>query len=138
MFKKLIVLLLCSGLAVGFSTSVFAVKPDEDSAVSKTFKKIGRTLRGIRDAKTADELAEILRKARGLAVENRENVPSFMQQDTDEYAAFQEGMDDFIGRIDAALSAAEAGDMNAAMEKLGAVKDAKDEFHEKFELEEDH
>jgi len=134
MFKVGIILVAL--LAFGYTTPAQAVKPDGDSAVSKTFKQLGRSMRGMRNVKDSEGLLVLLTDMRELAVKNRENVPSFMQPETDAYGEFQAGMDDFIARIDAAIEAAESDDFDGAMKLMRDIRGAKSEYHEKFELEE--
>lgn len=119
-----------------FSLSSHAVQPDEDSAVSQNFKKVGRSFRGIGGAKTAAELLPILQTAREALVANKDEIPSFMEADTPQLQEYIDGVDDTIARLDKAIALAEADDYDGAMAQFQEVRGAKDEYHEKFELEE--
>ncbi|MBX2848720.1 MAG: hypothetical protein KTR16_10390 [Acidiferrobacterales bacterium] len=139
MIKSLTVLkagLIAAALAFSFSVFTHAVEPDGDSAVSQNFKKVGRSFRGISGAKTAEELLEILQTARESLVANKDEVPSFMEADSPQLQEFIDGVDDTIARLDKAIALAQADDYEGAMVQFQEVRGAKDEYHEKFELEE--
>lgn len=141
MFQYLTIIktvLVATALTLTLSMSAHAVKPDEDSAVSKNFKKVGRSFRGIRDAKTSADLIEILQTARAAMVANKDEIPSFMEAGTPELQEYIDGLDDTIGRVDKAIALAEADDFSGAMAQFDDVRGAKDEYHDKFELEDDH
>ena len=117
------------------SSPSYAVKPDEDSAVSQNFKKVGRSFRSVRSAKTAEELLPIFESARQALVANKSEVPSFMEEGTEQYDEFQKGLDDTIARLDEAIALAQSGDFEGALEKFNSFRGAKKEYHDKFELE---
>ena len=119
------------------SVAAYAVEPDGDSAVSQNFKKVGRSFRGLRSAKTSADLLPILQDARAALVDNKNEIPSFMEADSEQLQTFIDGIDDTIGRLDKAIALAEADDYEGAMAAMSAVRDAKAEYHEKFEIEDD-
>lgn len=123
-------------LSFALSFSAHAVEPDGDSAVSQNFKKVGRSFRGIGDAKTSAELLTVLQTARVSLVANKDEIPSFMEAGTPQLQEYLDGLDDTIGRLDKAIALAEADDYDGAMAQFDDVRGAKDEYHEKFELEE--
>lgn len=129
--------LIAATLTLTLSVSSHAVVPDEESAVSQNFKKVGRSMRGLRDAKTTADLLEILRPARVAAVANKDEIPSFMEEGTPQLQEFHDGIDDLIARIDAAIVLAEADDLEGAMAQMQEVRGARKEYHEKFELEDE-
>lgn len=120
------------------SSPVHAVVPDEDSAVSKNFKSIGRELRSLGKISDADEMIEKLETFHATLVRQRDEVPSFMETGTEQYAEFQNGVDEFIGKVEAALALARAGDLDGAKEAAKGFVDLKKKYHEHFEIEEDH
>ncbi len=122
-------------LSFTLSLSAHAVEADGNSAVSQNFKKVGRSLRGVRDAKTAPELLSILQTVRAAVVANKDEVPSFMEAGTPQYQEFQDGLDDAIGRIDKAIALAEADDYDGAIAQFEDVRNARNDYHEKFEIE---
>lgn len=119
------------------STPVSAVEPDSDSAVSKNFQNVGRQMRGMRNIKTSADMLEALQTMRASAVANKDEVPSFMETGTEQYQEFQDGLDDFIGRLDEAIALAEAGDLDGANGLMQNIRGARNEYHEKFEIETD-
>ncbi len=129
------ILFLVSLVAVSLSFSVEAVKPDENSVVSKNFKKAGKNFRSIRKAETADDLIKIFENARVALVANKSEVPSFMKADTPEYQAYLDGMDDTIDQLDKALALAKSNDFEGAKAQFRKVRQARKKYHEQFELE---
>lgn len=126
---------LAAVLSFTLSLSAHAVEADEDSAVSQNFKKAGRSFRGMRDAKTAAEVLPILETARAAVVANKDEVPSFMEAGTPQHQEFLDGLDDTIARIDKAIELAKADDYAGLMAQFEEVRGVKDEYHEKFEIE---
>lgn len=119
------------------ATPAFAVVPDEDSVVSKNFKSIGRELRSLAKISDADEMVAVLEKFHETLTANREEIPSFMEAGTEQYADFQKGVDRFMTEVEAALVLAKAGDLDGAKEVASGFRDIKEESHEYFELEKD-
>ena len=76
---------IATALSFVLTLSAHAVEPDGDSAVSQNFKKVGRSFRGLRNAKTAAELLPIFQGARSALEDNKSEVPSFMETGTDQY-----------------------------------------------------
>ena len=119
------------------ATPAFAVLPDEDSAVSKNFKSIGRELRSVGKIDDAAELVETLETFHATLTANRKEVPSFMEPGTEMYAEFQNGIDEFIAEVDKALALAKGGDLDGAKSIAGSFRDFKEKYHEHFEIEEE-
>ena len=86
-----------------------AVKPDDDSAVSKNFDNIGREIRRLRNVGDQAAMEEMLTKVRAMAAENRTGEPSFIKKDTPEYAEYQKGVDELLARMDELLALAKGG-----------------------------
>lgn len=138
MFKYVTTLkaaLITAALSLVLSTSVNAVEADGNSAVSKNFKTVGRSLRGLGSAKSADDLVKTLAPIREAVVANKDEVPSFMTEGSEEFQAYQDGLDDFIGRIDEVIELAEGGDLDGAMAKASSLRDVRNEYHDKFNIE---
>ncbi|MGJ8692927.1 MAG: cytochrome b562 [Thalassotalea sp.] len=121
-----------------FTNTATAVVPDEDSAVSKNFKDIGRSMRGLGKADNSQDIIAALEKIKAIATKNRKEVPSFMKADTKEFTKYQEGVDSFVETINKTIAAVNKGDITSgkqAQKKLGADKK---KFHKEFDLEDDH
>lgn len=118
------------------ATPAYAVVPDEDSVVSRNFKSIGRELRSLGRISDPAEMVEKLETFLTTLQANREEMPSFMEAGTEQYADFQDGVDEFIAEVESALALAKAGDLDAAKEVASGFRDLKDKYHEHFELEE--
>jgi len=131
------VLVIVALIAAVIATPVYAVVPDEDSAVSKNFKSIGRELRSLGRISDPDEMVAKLETFHKTLVANREEVPSFMEAGTEQHAEFQSGVDEFIGKVEAAIALAKAGDLDGAKEVASGFRDLKEKYHEQFEIEED-
>ena len=128
--------LIATAVAVTFiATPADAVEPDENSAVSKNFKSFGRDLRSLRKISDQDELVAFLEKAHSAVTANRSEVPSFMEAGTDQYAEYQDGIDEFLTKIDSALALAKAGDVDGAKEIASNFRKVKDKYHEHFDIE---
>lgn len=135
--RKALQLLSATALLAAFTlpTASFAAIPDEDSAVSKNFKQVGRTLRGMRSAKTAEEVADILTKVKKFSVENRKLIPTILDKDSPLMEDYKKGMDNFIAKVDEALKLAQAGDMEGAQKLVKGFRDIKDKAHDHFNVE---
>lgn len=121
-----------------FSNVASAVKPDEDSVVSKNFKDIGRSLRNLRKLDSSQDIIEALEKVKAIAIKNRTEVPSFMKAGTEDFTKYQEGIDSFVEKIEETIVAVDSGEITsgrAAQKKLGAQKK---HFHKEFDIEDDH
>ena len=121
-----------------FTNTVSAVVPDENSVVSKNFKDIGRSMRGLGKAKSSQDIIEALEKIKAIAIKNRKEVPSFMKAGTKEFTKYQDGVDSFVETIDKTIAAVDKGEITSgkqAQKKLGADKK---KFHKEFDLEDDH
>ena len=137
MVRKALQLLSAVALLATFTlpTASFAVYPDEDSVVSKNFKQVGRALRGMRSAKTADDVAKILAKVKKFSVKNRDLIPTVLDAQSPLLADYKKGMDDFIAKVDEALKLAEAGDFDGAQKVVKGFRDIKMDAHDYFNLE---
>ena len=113
----------------------FAAFPDENSVVSKNFKQVGRALRGMRSAKTAEDMVDILGKVKTFSVKNRDLIPSILDKDSPMMADYKKGMDDFIAKVDEALQLAEAGDFAATQKAVKGFRDIKMGAHDHFNVE---
>jgi soluble cytochrome b562 len=121
-----------------FPTTLFANVPDENSVVSKNFKDIGRTLRGLRKADNSQDIIAALEKIKAISVKNRAEVPSFMSAGTKEFTKYQEAMDSFVQTVDEVIAGVDSGKITsgrAAQKKLGGEKK---HFHKEFDIEDDH
>jgi len=121
-----------------FTNAASAVVPDKDSAVSKNFKDIGRSMRNLRKANDSQDIIESLEKIRVITIKNRELVPSFMKAGSKEFSKYQEAIDSFVKTIDKTMSAVDRGEITSgrvAQKKLGSEKKS---FHKEFDLEDDH
>ena len=112
-----------------------AVVPDENSAVSKNFKSVGRELRSLGRISDASEMAEKLEGFIATMKSNREEVPSFMEKGTEQYADFQNGVDELIAAMEKALALAQAGDLDGAKEVASGFRDIRQKYHKHFDLE---
>ncbi len=129
-------ILIATAAAVTFiAAPAHAVVPDEDSAVSKNFKSFGRDLRSVRKMSDQDELVAFLEKAHAAVTANRSEVPSFMEAGTKQYAEYQDGIDEFLTKINSALALAKSGDVDGAKEVAGGFRKIKDKYHEHFDIE---
>ena len=128
-----------SAIALLFSFSYAPLSsagiPDEDSVVSKNFKQVGRTLRGMRSAETAEDVAVILKKVKKFSTKNRDLVPTIMVEGTPVVDEYKKGMDKFLAKVDEALALAEAGDKDGAMKIVKEFRDIKDDAHDHFNVE---
>ncbi|MDM3872440.1 cytochrome b562 [Porticoccus sp. W117] len=127
-----IVLLLSSPV---FAPNSFAAFPDEDSVVSKNFKQVGRALRGMRSAETAEDVAKILKKVKKFSSKNRDLIPTIMVEGTPQVGEYQKGMDEFLAQVDKALALAEAGDKDGATAIVKKFRDIKKGAHDHFNVE---
>jgi soluble cytochrome b562 len=128
-----LVAVACAVLA----TPAYAVIPDEDSAVSKNFKSIGRDMRSVGRISDLPEMIATLEKFHAAVSANREEVPSFMEPDTEMYTDFQNGIDEFIAEIEKALALAKGGDLAGAQDVAGGFRDFRRKYHEHFNIEDD-
>ena len=114
-----------------------AVVPDEDSAVSKNFKAVGRELRSFGQISDQGEMIEMLEMFHTKLTANRGEVPSFMEAGTEQYAEYQEGIDEVLGKVEAALALARSGDLDGAKDIVSGFRDMKKKYHDHFEIEDD-
>ena len=118
------------------ATPAQAVVPDEDSAVSKNFKSVGRELRSLGNISDPAEMVEKLETFLTTMRANREEMPSFMESGTEQYADFQNGIDELIAEMEKALVLAKAGDLDGAKGVASGFRDIKEKYHEHFDIEE--
>lgn len=135
--SKLLPLTLIA-LTLSFANTASAVVPDEDSVVSKNFKDIGRSMRGLRKANNSQDIIEALEKIKTIAIKNRTEVPSFMKADTKEFTQYQEGVDSFVETIDKTIAAVDKGEITSGKVAQGKLGADKKKFHKEFDLEDDH
>ena len=112
-----------------------AAYPDEDSAVSKNFKQVGRTLRGLRSAETAEDVAEILTKVKKFSEKASALTPTIMAEGSDSEKEYKEGMKKFIAQVDKALKLAKDGDKDGALKIAKTFTKAKKDAHKHFNVE---
>lgn len=120
------------------SVQSFAVVPDEDSAVSTNFKKIGRDMRSLGRISDAAELSALMTKFYDAVSANLTEVPSFMEEGSEAHMDFKKGIEDFLAKIEEAKALADAGDLDGAKAITATFRDIRTESHEYFELEDDH
>ncbi|WIO74636.1 cytochrome b562 [Porticoccaceae bacterium LTM1] len=135
--RNVIKLLSAAALLGTFAIAptTYAAKPAEDSVVSKNFKQVGRTLRGLRSAETADDVAKILTKVKKFSEKNRDEIPTVLGANSPKLADYTKGMDNFIAKVDEALKLAEAGDKDGAMKIVSTFRETKQKAHKHFEVD---
>jgi soluble cytochrome b562 len=131
------ILLASISACIFISGASLAVVPDEDSAVSRNFKAIGRELRSFGQISDQNEMVEMLEMFHAKLNANRKEVPSFMEAGTEQYAEFQDGIDEVLGKVDAALALARSGDLEGAKDIVSGFRDMRKKYHEHFEIEDD-
>ena len=117
------------------ATPAYAVVPDENSAVSQNFKSVGRELRSLGRISDPAEMVEKLETFLATMHSQRDEVPSFMETGTEQYADFQNGIDELIAEMEKALALAKAGDLDGAKEVASGFRDIRRKYHEHFNLE---
>ncbi len=120
-----------------FSTiPVYAHVADENSAVSRNFKRIGKSMRKLRRINDSAILVAELENFRAIALKNQHEKPSFTEPGTELLEKYQSEVKDFIGTIDSLIKKVESGEITSGREIVSILKEVKDASHDTMELEE--
>jgi len=133
MFRILMLSLVTSTALLSINAT--AVVPDENSAVSVNWKKIGREMRSMARISDAAELSALMDQFHAAATANLTEIPSFMEEGSQQHIDYVKGVENFIAKVEEAKALADAGDLDGAKAITATFRDIRTKSHDYFELE---
>ncbi|WP_068547064.1 cytochrome b562 [Thalassotalea crassostreae] len=128
--------LLFTTLSFSISTPSYAANvADDDSAVSKNFTDIGRSLRKLRREKNPEKIVNLLTKIKDIANANMDLVPSFMTEGDKEFVIYQDEMKKMTNLIDELVIKVNNGDIKSGADVVKELTTLKKSSHKKVDLE---